>query len=159
MPRPNAASSARATGCAGARNAMLDWPPVTAAGARAAFGKHQRQRPRPERLGQLHGGRRHRRRPGARSAEAADVNDQRMGGGSALGREDAGDGERVAGVGAEPVDGFGRKRHQLARFQQGDRFLDFAGVRQHPRMIIGPLRRGAHSIGRRFQPVSVRRSS
>ena len=38
MPRPKAASSARATGCAGARSATVSWPPVTAAGTCAAFG-------------------------------------------------------------------------------------------------------------------------
>ena len=38
MPRPKAASSARATGCAGARSATLACPPVTAAGTCAAFG-------------------------------------------------------------------------------------------------------------------------
>ncbi len=38
MPRPKAASSARATGCAGARNATPDCPPVTAAGTRSDLG-------------------------------------------------------------------------------------------------------------------------
>ena len=38
MPRPKAASSARATGWAGARSATVDCPPVTEAGARPDFG-------------------------------------------------------------------------------------------------------------------------
>ena len=39
MARPKAASSARATGCAGARSATVSCPPVTAAGTIADFGK------------------------------------------------------------------------------------------------------------------------
>ncbi len=38
MPRPKAASRARATGCAGARSATLDCPPVMTSGTRCDRG-------------------------------------------------------------------------------------------------------------------------
>ena len=56
-PRPvrrRRAKSCRATGCAGTRIATVSSPAVarSATGAVFRFGQHQRQRPRPERLGQ-----------------------------------------------------------------------------------------------------------
>jgi hypothetical protein len=108
--------------------------------------KHQRERAGPERIRKPCGGRRHLRRPGARRGEVAEVDDQRVRGGPALGDEDARHRERVLGVGAEAIDRLGRERHEFARVQQGDRLFDRCDVR-------------AHSSGMRFQPVSVRRSS
>ena len=158
MPRPKAASSARATGCAGARSATVSCPPVTAAGTIADFGKYQRERPGPEGLGEPCGGRRHLGRKGAGRAEVAEVDDERMARRPPLRGEDARNRRGIRGVGAEPVDGFGRERDQLARVQPGGRLLDLPGLRQH-RRIIAARQAQAHSSGRRFQPVSVRRSS
>ena len=49
-----------------------------------------------------------------------EVDDDRMIGRPFLELEDAAHGRRVLRVGAQPVDGFGRKRDQLAVTQRGD---------------------------------------
>ena len=76
-------------------------------------GQHQGQRARPERFGQ-----RSRRRieaadlPGG--GEIADMGDQRVEGGPALGLIEPGDGGGIGGVGAEAIDRLGRERDQPA---------------------------------------------
>jgi len=48
MPLPNAASKARATGCAGTRTAIVSCPPVSSSATPTALRQHERERPRPE---------------------------------------------------------------------------------------------------------------
>ena len=54
-----------------------------------------------------------------------DVHDQRMRRRPALQLEDLADGVGILRVGAEPVDGFGRKRDDLAFAQGLDGLVDF----------------------------------
>ena len=83
--------------------------------ASGGLGQHERQRPGPERFGEA--GRVARRIAPARSAAVAigDVGDQRIEGGPALGGIKPGDRLAIGGIGAEPVDGLGRKRDEPAR--------------------------------------------
>ena len=91
-------------------------------GHRAAsrFRQHQRQRARPERLGQR-GRRRVETGDPAGGGEVADMGDQRVEGRPALGAVDAGDRGRIGGVGTEPIDGLGRERDQPALGQHARR--------------------------------------
>ncbi len=86
------------------------------------FRQHQRQWPRPERFRERG---RHRVEPGnpARGSEIADMRDQGIERRPPLGLVQMGDRGRVGGVGAEPVDGLGRERHQAA-------FCEHAGRRR-----------------------------
>ena len=86
--------------------------------------QHQRQRPRPERRRQPFGGGVEDARARARGVDVGDMGDQRIEGRPALGRIEPGDGLAVAGVGAEPVDGLGRKRDQPAGGKAARRGLD-----------------------------------
>ena len=79
----------------------------------------QRQRPRPECLGELLR-QRIEQRDRLRHLKRRDMGDQRIEARPALGLEDARDGLAVGGVGGEPVDGLGRDRHDLARLDQGE---------------------------------------
>ncbi len=62
-----AASSARATGCDGTRRPTLSWPPVTTSRHVGCARHDQRQRARPERVGQRARAARHCARPSRRS--------------------------------------------------------------------------------------------
>ena len=81
------------------------------------FRQHQRQRSRPERLGQRQRGR---IEPGdpARGIEIADMGDQRVESRPALGLVKPGNRRRIGSVGTEAIDGLGRERDQPA-LQQG----------------------------------------
>ena len=59
--------------------------------------------------------------------EPRDVDDQRVEARPALGREDRGDGMLVGGVGAEPVNGLGRKGDEPPRTQQLRGLFDRVG--------------------------------
>ena len=113
---PNARRISRATGCAGTRIATVSSPAVarSATAQSLRLRQHQRQRPRPERLGE-----RHRRRIEAGDPrggdEIADMGDQRIERGPALGLIEPRDRGGIGGVGAEAVDGLGRERDQPAR--------------------------------------------
>ncbi len=76
-------------------------------------GEQQRQRPRPARGGQHGRGRWHGRRP-VGQPRREHVDDERVVGGAALHREDAGDGGGGGRVGGEAVDGLGRDGHEAA---------------------------------------------
>ena len=77
------------------------------------FRQHQRQRPRPERLGERGRlGIKTGNPPGGR--EIADMGDQRIEGGPALGLIKPGDRGGVGGVRPEAIDGLGRERDQPA---------------------------------------------
>ena len=77
------------------------------------FRQHQRQRARPECLGQRgRSGVKARDLP--RGGDIADMGDQRIEGRPALGLVEAGDRGRIGGVGAEAIDGLGRERDQPA---------------------------------------------
>ncbi len=95
-------------------------------GAIGQLGKHERQGSRPEGGRQPLGG-------GAETAEpprglrVCNMGDQRVEGGPPLGGVKAGHRLAVVGVGAEPVDGFGRKRDQPALAQAARRGLDRGG--------------------------------
>ena len=75
--------------------------------------QHQRQRPRPERLRKQDGLRVETRDP-LRRFEVADMGDQRIERGPALGLIQPRNRRRIGGVGAEPIDRLGRERDQPA---------------------------------------------
>ena len=120
--RPKAASSAWATGWAGTR--MRDR--VEAGGDEVGdrrvrpLRQDERQRARPEGVGEALAHRRRRRAIAARRGERGDVDDQRVEARPALGDEDRADGARVAGVGGEAVDRLGRHGDELAAPQRRD---------------------------------------
>ena len=94
---PKAASNARATGCAGTPHRDAVEPRERQIGDAAVrpLWQHQRQRPGPERGGQL-ARRRHRNTRGGARLDAADMGDQRIEAGPALGGVEPGDGLAVA---------------------------------------------------------------
>ena len=115
---PKAASSACASGCAGTRTATLSSPASarSATGQSSRFGSNERQRPRPERRRQLLGvGIEARQR--VRGLAAGHMRDQRIERRPPLGGIEPRHRLAIAGVGAEPVDGLGRKRDQPAALQ------------------------------------------
>ena len=116
--RRSARRMARATGWAGTRIATVSSPAVarSATAQSRGFRQHQRQRPRPERLGQpQRGGVEPADLPGG--GEIADMGDQRIEGRPALGLVEPRDRRGIGGVGAEAVDGLGRERDQPALAQ------------------------------------------
>ncbi len=86
--------------------------------------RDQRQRTGPERVGELLRFRRHLAHPALQVARMIDVHDHRMRRRPVLGAEDLAHGVGVVGVRAEAVDGFRRKRDQLAGTQRFDSLLD-----------------------------------
>ena len=100
--------------------------------------QHQRQRSRPERGRELFGGRRETRRRAARGGDVRDMRDQRIERRAALGRVEPGDGLAIAGVGAEPVDGLGRKGDETAGRKAARGRLD--RVRDRPSKPVFPAR-------------------
>ena len=106
-------SSSSVSGWAGARRPTVSRPPVTTSGTRADRGSSSVSGP-----GQ-HAAASTSAAGGTSAAQSSshsgdDVHDQRVTGRAVLDLEDAGDGVVVLGVGAEPVHGLGRDRHQPA---------------------------------------------
>ena len=135
MPPPKAAQQLLRDGVTGHADRDRVLPAGDHGSTAGARLQHQRQRAGPEVLGELLRVRRHRERPALQRARMIDVHDHRMGRRAALQREDLGDGVGVLGVGAEPVDGFGRKRDELAVAQRHDRLIDLSlrqPCRHHP---------------------------
>ena len=137
--RLKAASKARATGCAGTRTATLSRP----ASARSAT-------PPPGRLGSTSVSGPGQNAAASRSAAASKraepsrrvgvrhMGDQRIEAGPAFGRIETGDGLAIAGIGAEAVDGLGRKRDQPALAKAARCRLDRWRARLHyPRSRLG----------------------
>ena len=123
---PNAARMARATGWSGTRTPMVSRPAVASCGDRTirdAFGSTSVSGP-----GQNAptGARPRRRTAPSRRARAGvgHVRDQRIERGPALGRIEPGDRLAVGRVGAEPIDGLGRKRDEPAGRQHAGGALD-----------------------------------
>ena len=116
--RPSAAISS-APKPFGMRSAIVSRPAVTSGWIAAPVSKrqHQRQRPRPERLGELLR-QRIEQRDRSCHLKRRDMGDQRIEARPALGLEDARDGAAVGGVAGQAVDGLGRDRHDLARLDQ-----------------------------------------
>ena len=85
-------------------------------GAVGAARRDQRERARPEAIGQRAGVRVQMRVP-LRVVQAEHMGDQRIETRAALGLEDARHSDGVRGVGAEAVDGLGRERDETARAQ------------------------------------------
>ena len=113
---PKARRMSRATGWAGTRIATVSSPAVarSATAQSLGFGQHQRQRPRPERLGQR-GRRSHRNaRSAGRRARSPTWAISGLKDGPALGLIEPRDRGRVGGVGAEAIDGLGREPDQPA---------------------------------------------
>ncbi len=75
---------------------------------------HHGERARPELLGELRRDFRHFGHPTVQEARRVEMHDDRMGFRATLGFENLGDRRRVLRIGAEPVDGFSRKSHELA---------------------------------------------
>ena len=92
------------------------------------FGEHERQRPRPERSRQLFGGVGE-DAGGARGVDVGDVGDQRIESRPPLGRIEPRNGLAVTGIGAQPVDRFGRERDQPAGRKAARRGFD--------RLVVG----------------------
>ena len=123
-----AASSARATGCAGTRTATDGRFAVTASGIIGRFGSTSvngpGQKASSQRLGcvgpfadQV-----------ARRGDVGDVDDQRIVRGTSLGDVDALDRARVERVGAKSVDGFRRKRDEAAAAKEPGRARNDLGT-------------------------------
>jgi len=93
--------------------------------------ENQGQGARPEGLGQFPGACRNVARPAVQAAVAGQVYDQGVIGRPTLGGEDPADGRRVRGVGADAVDGLGRKGDQFAGLQQRDGAIDDGLVSAH----------------------------
>ena len=133
---PNSARSARATGCDGTRTPTLSWPPVTTSDTRAARGRINVSGPGQNAAASFAA-------PSGSSPThcaslrcVVQVDDHRMIGGTTLGGEDAAHRVGATGVGAETIDGLGRKRDELARTQP------FRGARD--RRSGGTLDAGNH---------------
>ena len=148
-------SSCCAIGCAGTRMATLSWPPVTMSCTLAARGSTSVSGPGQKRCGQLLGHRRHLAHParagsarcrGARSPDAI--------GGRPLSSKTLPRGRRIWRVRAEPIDGLGRKRDQLAVAQRLARRLPVRPVLPGPRHTRNSIRRG--SRGQFAQARAVR---
>ena len=77
------------------------------------FREHERERPRPECGGKFFGGGGERAHA-PRRGHIRDMGNQWIERGAALGRIEPCHGLAVAGIGAEPVDGFGRKGDEAA---------------------------------------------
>ena len=92
----------------------------------ACFRQHQRQRARPERLGQRDRGRVEVGNP-LPGPEIADMGDQRIERRPALGLIEPRNRARVGGIGAEAIDGLGRERDQPA-FGQNTRSRRHGGL-------------------------------
>jgi hypothetical protein len=106
----------------------------------AAAPQDQRQRTRPEAFGQQARGRGHLRNPVFQLLRSGDVDDQRVGGRTALDLEDPRDGGGVLGVGAQTVDGLGRQGHQAPRPQHPRSLLDVTGCCRHPHTSLSLFR-------------------
>ena len=136
---PNAASSAAPAGCAGTRSATLSRPAsassatgqsgrlgstsVRGPGQNAAASRSASALKRPSR---------------ARRGEVRHMGDQRVEHRPALGGIEPGHRLAVAGVGAEPIDGLGRKGDQPAGGEAGCGGLDGGGIGlQHPGSRLG----------------------
>ena len=114
-------------------------------------GQNQRQRPGPE------GGREFfgsiiEARERARRGGVANMRDQRIERGSALGVVKTRDRRAVGGIGAEPINGLGRKRDEPARGQRARRMLRHGAGRsldrfQHLRRRLRG-HRSSHACGR-----------
>ena len=87
-----------------------------------------RQRPGPESLDETRRDRRDRCREALGADAVGDVDDQRMPARPPLQRKDLGDRLVAVGARAEPVDGLGRKRDELAGSDQRGRLVDRGGV-------------------------------
>ena len=109
----------------------------------------QRQRPGPERARErARAGSGTSRAHASTSAASAQVDDQRMIGRAALGREDPrARRPRFAGVGAEPVDGLGRKRDELALAQAASRVGDAIARRERRSAAVIAVVRSAAGPG------------
>jgi hypothetical protein len=84
----------------------------------------KRERPRPECIDELSCIGRQLPYPVLRIAVRCQMHDDGMVGWPPFRRVDARDGRRILGVAAEAIDGFGRKRDELAGREQRGRFLD-----------------------------------
>ena len=126
MPPPNAVKSCCAMGCEGMRMPMLFCPPVTMSLTFSPFGRIKRERTRPEHRRQPFRLRRHLRHPAMQIALMVQVHDHGVVRRTALDLEYLSHCRRVRGVGAESVDRFRRKYHQIARSQRLDGLFDFA---------------------------------
>ena len=117
--RPNAASRACATGCAGTRIAIVSRPGGDQIGdpRRLALWQDEGQRPGPEGGGEAariiadNGDRFHR-------SERRDVNDQGVEPRASLRSKDRGDGPLAGRVGGEPVDRLGRHPDEFATLER-----------------------------------------
>ena len=131
---PKARRSACATGCAGTRSATLSSPAVARSHTvqPAAFGSTSVSGPGQNASASASAVASNRAMR-ARRVEARDMGDQRVERRPALGGVEPRHRRRIGGIGAEPVDGFGRKCDQAAVAQaaRGRRRRGVAG-RQHP---------------------------
>ena len=140
---PNARRMSRATGWAGTRIATVSSPAVarSATAQSAVLGSTSVSGPG-QNASASRGRRRSKRAIRRAACEIADMGDQRIEGGPALGLVEPRDRGRIGGIGAKAVDGLGRERDQPA--------LGQARARQRPRR---PRRRaksafsGPHSRG------------
>ena len=143
--------------------------------------QYERQRARPEPLGEQPCRLGDVERPAFERARVFDMDDQRMRRRTTLELEHAPDRIRVRRIGAEPVNGLGRENDELARAQCLDCAIDlflWEPCRDHPQMISVTTRSVAtrrvqcakpsasitdfdavQPIGRRCQPSLSRRSS
>ncbi len=124
IPPPNSPRSARATGCEGTRMPTLVLPAGDGIRNARRARQDQRQRSRPECRGELARAVGHGTRPFRKLGCVVQVDDDGMVGGTPFRREDPAHRVRATRVGAEPVDGLGGKRDQLACAQSLGRASD-----------------------------------
>ncbi len=148
--RPNAAITACATGCAGARTATVSRPARARSQTRRRIGdrRDDGQRAGPERLGEPLGAVVE-PRDARRHGEVRHMGDQRIEARPALGLVEPRHGGGIGGVGGQAVDGLGGQDDQLAG---GERLAAAPGVRRYGARcavsshVHGHARR--HRIGR-----------
>ena len=130
MPPPKAVSSCCAIGCEGTRMATVSWPPVTTSCTLAARGSTMVSGPGQNLSASLRGGFGHLAHPAVQDTRTVEMHDDRMRSRAAFRLEDAAHGRGVLRVRAQPIDGFGRKRDELAVTQRlhGGFDLDLTGA-------------------------------
>ena len=146
-------------GCEGTRMPMLSCPPVTMSLTLSALGRISVRGPGQNCAASCFRNRRHVRYPAMQVARIVQVHDHRMIGRTALDLEDLAHGGGIGGIGAESIDGLGRKHHQVARAQRFDGFFDFCLCSSYHARMISRLRcqQSSHTarIGRTVRHCSI----
>ena len=147
-PAERAQDVARDHGWAGTRIAMVSSPAVarSATGQSVVFGSTSVSGPGQNACGQRDRVRIEAARSGVRGLDIADMGDQRIERGPALGLVEPRDRRGIGGVGAEPIDGLGRERDQAALARGSAPPRPRRPRRQAKSALSGPHSRGVHVL-------------